>query len=212
MDVSCWLNDHGALVDHPDVANPPSKDFYHIFVTPTQFVLRIWKIVPPTRGGGRSDPIEIKDTYEDFKDDDKFHSEIQRIAGNRMLDYLLQLREGHIDFLARLPERALKKILLNLELEDMSHMSRVNKHFRELCNCCEIWRQIYERSSEAPITPELEQLANEKSWKRLFFTNKLQLQVQLRRMRQNPDELPPPGGYAFITHQEEEQQQQEMTY
>lgn len=31
MDV--WLNDHGALVDHPDVATPPSKDFYHLFVT-----------------------------------------------------------------------------------------------------------------------------------------------------------------------------------
>lgn len=34
-DISpCWLNSHNALVDFGHVANAPSKDFYHIFVTP----------------------------------------------------------------------------------------------------------------------------------------------------------------------------------
>lgn len=203
MDV--WLNDHGALVDHPDVATPPSKDFYHLFVTRNEFVLRVWKIIPPTRGVGRSDPIEIKSSYEDFKHDDKFHSEVHRLAGTNMLDYLLKICDGKLDYMCRLPDNVLEKIVLNLELEDVGHMSRTNKQFREICNSCNVWEKIYRRCSETPITPELEQLAKEKSWKRLFFTNKLQLQMQLRRLKLHPGELPPPGGYAFITHQEEEQ-------
>ncbi|XP_069104529.1 F-box only protein 36-like [Argopecten irradians] len=204
-DNKCWLDEHGALFDHPDVATAPSKDFFHIHVTPSQFILRVWKILPPHRGS--CDPYEIKDTYDEFRDDDKFHSEVQRLAGTNMVDYLMRLCEGHIDYLARLPDKALKTIIFNLNLEDISHLSRVNKHFKELCNSCEVWRTIYERSSEAPITPELEMLAKDKGWKRLFFTNKLQLQVQLRRMMQNPEQMPPSGGYAFITHQEEEQQE-----
>ncbi|OWF44656.1 F-box only protein 36-like [Mizuhopecten yessoensis] len=206
--MDAWIDKHGALVDHPDVATPPSKDFYHIFVTRKEFILRVWKIVPPTRGGGRSDPFELKDDYADFKDDDKFHSEVQRLAGTNMLDYLTKIAEGELDYLPRLPKKVLTKIILNLQLEDVSHMSRVNKQFRELCNSCEIWENIYRRYSETPITPELEELAKDKSWKRLFFTNKLQLQMQLRRMKLNPEDLPPAGGYAFITHQEEEQEQQ----
>ncbi|XP_060071254.1 F-box only protein 36-like [Ylistrum balloti] len=204
--MDAWLNDNGALVEYPGVAIPPSKDFYHICVTPKEFVIHIWKIIPPHRGGGRSDPTVIKDSYEDFQDDNKFHSEVQRLAGSYMLDYLLRICDGHIDYLPRLPEKALKNIIHNLELEDLRHLSMVNKQFRELCNSCEVWKKIYHRCSETPITPELENLAKEKSWKRLFFTNKLQLQVQLRRMKQNQEELPPPGSYAFITHQEEEQE------
>lgn len=33
-----WLNEHHALVDYTDIANAPSKDFYHVFVTPKEVV------------------------------------------------------------------------------------------------------------------------------------------------------------------------------
>ena len=34
----CWLNESKAIVDFGHVAAAPSKDFYHIFVTPTEVI------------------------------------------------------------------------------------------------------------------------------------------------------------------------------
>lgn len=31
-----WLNEHGALVDYAQTAKPPAKDFYQIFVSPSE--------------------------------------------------------------------------------------------------------------------------------------------------------------------------------
>ena len=55
----------------------------------------------------------------------------------------------------------------------------------KLCHSCELWERIYRKYSETPITPELEMLAQEKGWRRLFFTNKLQLQVHVIQSQGN---------------------------
>ncbi|KAK3094364.1 hypothetical protein FSP39_000778 [Pinctada imbricata] len=208
--ISCdkiWLNEHGALVDYGDVANAPSKDFYHVFVTPDQVCFRLWKIVPPTRIS-KSDPpgpSEIRDSIEEFLEDDQLHSEIQRVAGDVTVDYLKELAHGHIDYLVRLPRNVLIKMVVdNLGLEDINRLRAVNRMFRELCASKDLWERIYRKYSETPITPELEMLALEKGWERLFFTNKLQLQMQLRRMKrheQQMDTSPPSGGHAFMTQE-----------
>jgi len=46
-----------------------------------------------------------------------------------------------------------------------------------LCSGDGVWEKIFRREVETPVTPELEVLAEREGWKRLFYTNKLQLQV-----------------------------------
>ena len=49
----------------------------------------------------------------------------------------------------------------------------------QLCNSNTVWEKIFRREVETPVTPELEALAEKEGWKQLFYTNKLQLQVDL---------------------------------
>lgn len=49
----------------------------------------------------------------------------------------------------------------------------------QICNSCDLWERMYRLHTETAVTPELEELAREKGWKKLFFTNKLQLQVSV---------------------------------
>ncbi|XP_052103743.1 F-box only protein 36-like [Mytilus californianus] len=200
VDISpCWLNEHNALVDFGATANAPSKDFYHVFVTQKEIVLRLWKIVPPTRADSHTPPAEYRNSYKDFEFDDRCHSEIQRVAGEHTLDWLLAISRGHIDYLSRLPRDVLIKIILNLGLEDIGKLGRTSHQFKELCNSCDLWEQMYRLHTETAVTPELEDLAKEKGWKKLFFTNKLQLQLQLRRLKKHEMDHEPSKGHAFIT-------------
>ncbi|VDI37332.1 F-box protein 36 [Mytilus galloprovincialis] len=98
VDISpCWLNEHNALVDFGATANAPSKDFYHVFVTTKEIVLRLWKIVPPTRADSHTPPAEYRNSYKDFEFDDRCHSEIQRVAGDTFRLAPIHL-QGHIDY------------------------------------------------------------------------------------------------------------------
>ncbi|WAR27668.1 FBX36-like protein [Mya arenaria] len=146
-----WLNEHGAYVDYSDTACAPCKDFYHVFVTPTQ-----------------------------------------RLAGDPTLQYLIGLAEGHVDYIDRIPDNVLEKMIAYLELEDIVRLGATSKKFRRLCNCDAVWEKIFRREVETPITPELEALAEKEGWKRLFYTNKLQLQMQLRRQKRHDE-------HAFVT-------------
>ncbi|XP_046563134.1 F-box only protein 36-like [Haliotis rubra] len=191
-----WLNEHEALVDYGQQAPSPSKDFFHIFVTPNEFIYRLWKIVPPTRSDYQNNPpSEVRNSWEDFPLDDRLHSELQRVGGSKTLDYLLNLANGHLDYLPRLPRNVLIQIIMMLDLEDIKALSLVSHFFKELCNCNELWEKIYRQNSETPITDELQSLAREHGWKDLFFTNKLQLQKHLRRQA----ERQAPANQAFLT-------------
>ncbi|ESO84855.1 hypothetical protein LOTGIDRAFT_131450 [Lottia gigantea] len=178
-----WLNDHGAIVDYTDTAPSPCKDFYHLFITPELVIYRLWKIVPPTRSDSSNPPSEVRDSLEDFQYDERLHSEIQRVGGANTLDYITNICQGKIDYLPRLKENILLKILLMLDLEDLARLGQVSKQFRTLCNSDVLWQKIYIMNSESGVTPDVESLAASIGWKKLFYTNKLQLQVQLRRQR-----------------------------
>lgn len=39
-----------------------------------QIVLRLWKIVPPTRADSHTPPAEYRNSYKDFEFDDRCHS------------------------------------------------------------------------------------------------------------------------------------------
>ena len=50
----------------------------------------------------------------------------------------------------------------------------------QLCFCDELWEKIYKIHNKQPITQELLVLVDQKGWREVFFTNKLQLQVSIQ--------------------------------
>ncbi|XP_013414045.1 F-box only protein 36 [Lingula anatina] len=178
--MASLLRHDGIILDYSDTAPAPSKDFCQILIDHWQVIFRWWKISPRNEGK-KAPPGEIKESYDDFLHDDRTQSEVHRVFGVHFLEYVKRIAEGHIDYFPRMPPEHIIRILSYLELEDLARVAQVSKQFRELCNSNELWEKIYRANSETPITPQLQQLANEQGWKKLFFTNKLQLQVQLRR-------------------------------
>ena len=53
-----------------------------------------------------------------------------------MLKYLERLAEGQIDFLPRLPDDILVKVINFLELEDIARLSTVSKQFMKVRSVC----------------------------------------------------------------------------
>jgi F-box protein 36 len=78
-------------------------------------------------------PVEIKNKYRDFVNDDQVQREIKMIFGRSTLHYILNIVEkGKLDYLARLPENLLLKIVSFLPLEDISRLSQTNSLFRQV--------------------------------------------------------------------------------
>jgi hypothetical protein len=95
-----------------------------------------------------------------------------------MLTYIKNIVEnGKLDILERLPEKVIEKIIGYLELEDISRLSQVNTFFRQLCRSDKIWMRLYKQYYSKEISKELLQLAERDGWRKLFFTNKIKLQV-----------------------------------
>uniref|UniRef100_A0A8C3IHR2 F-box protein 36 n=1 Tax=Chrysemys picta bellii TaxID=8478 RepID=A0A8C3IHR2_CHRPI len=135
-------------------APAPSKDFYQLIVTRKEVIFRWWKI--------------------------SLRSEF--LFGANILEHIFNLCRGNFDFLERLPDPLLLYIISFLELEDIARLSQVSHRFKTICNSDTLWEKIVQNLCGA-ITPEMRALAQEVGWKQFFFTNKLQLQLQLRRRR-----------------------------
>uniref|UniRef100_A0A8D0H5G1 F-box protein 36 n=1 Tax=Sphenodon punctatus TaxID=8508 RepID=A0A8D0H5G1_SPHPU len=163
-------------------APAPSKDFYQLIVTQKDVILRWWKI--SLRSEFReAKPGELKESHEDFLDDTSLQIQIAIVFGANILEHTFNLCHGNFDFLERLPDPLLLCIISFLELEDIARLSQVSHRFKTLCNSDKLWESIVESLCDT-ITSEMKSLAQEVGWKQFFFTNKLQLQKQLRRRRQ----------------------------
>ncbi|XP_014677852.1 PREDICTED: F-box only protein 36-like [Priapulus caudatus] len=172
----------GVLLDASDQAPAPSKDFCQLYITTNDEVIwRWWKI--SLRNEEKLYPGELKDNYEDFLDDERIQNEIKRVFGNNMLEYVKGLVEGHIDYLCRLPRRALLHVVSLLDLPDISKIAQTSKQFQEICWSDDLWSILYHRSSNQPVTEEVESLAKQMGWRNMFFTNKLQLRVKLSQQK-----------------------------
>ncbi|XP_043927909.1 F-box only protein 36 [Protopterus annectens] len=157
-----------------------SKD--HISQAVTQVVWRWWKI--SLRSEFRNTkPGEIRESHQDFLDDTTLQVQIGIVFGKNILAYVLNLCRGNFDYLGRLPDSVLLYIISFLDLEDITTLSQTSHKFKKLCNSDDLWEHIVQSLCDT-ITPEMKALANEIGWKQIFFTNKLQLQMQIRRRRQ----------------------------
>lgn len=179
--------DGGVLLDTSSQAPAPSKDYINMKVTMSQFQWRVWKISPQClKSDIRVAPIETSCSHHDFLHDMELQREVKRIFGENVLTYVKRQCDGKYNFLDRMKRSLQIYIASYLELEDVAHLSQVNKHFKELCDSDQLWEHIVERFCDT-VTPDMKLYAQEVGWKQVFFTNKLQLQMQLRRRKQQPD-------------------------
>lgn len=166
-------------------APSPSKDYGQIEITMNKVILRWWKITLRNIDGSMY-PGEIKDSYEDFYHDEVAQREIWRIFGQSTLDYCLNLVQGKFDWLARISPKLQTKILSYVNLDDIPQLSLVSKALRTRCRDNDLWKSYYARhyGKHALDNKDLIHLAERRGWRHVFFTNRLKLQMQLRREAQ----------------------------
>jgi len=168
------------LFEKTGQAPSPSKDFNQLLVTENQVILRTWRIsirkdqryIPPSQ---RKVPLD------EFDEDSQLQTDISRIFGAETL----RLVHGIVckDWLARLPKNILIRIATYLDLVDVARLGSVCRSLRKVCSSDELWEKIFVTHCDT-ITQETRALAQEVGWKKVFFTNKLQLQVQMRRRKE----------------------------
>jgi len=196
FDIHKFLNNHpflseliksknGILFECYGDAPSPSKDYGQIQINIDQIILRWWKITLRNIEGSIY-PGEIKDSYEDFYHDEIAQREINRIFGQKTLDYCLKFLCGHIDWFSHLPLNIQIKIFSFLNLDDIPQLSLVSKLFRSICRQNELWKLFYIHQHGQIIlqNKDLIHLAEKRGWRQVFFTNRLKLQMELRREAQ----------------------------
>lgn len=181
----CWrsmknMNLGTILFEKTGQAPSPSKDFHQLLVTENQVILRTWRIsirkdqryIPPSQ---RKVPAEV------FDEDSLLQTDISRIFG----EDTLRLVHGIVckDWLARLPKNILLHIASFLDLVDIARLGSVCRSLHKVCSSDELWEKIFLTHCDT-ITDETRALAQEVGWKKVFFTNKLQLRVQMRRRKE----------------------------
>ena len=169
------------LYEKSGVAPSPSKDFHQVLVTEKEVLWRSWRI------SLRKDQVKIppnqrKISYEDFRYDSQTQSDIARIFGKDTVDYIQGVMFQ--DWLIRMPEKVILKIIYNLELLDVTRVSQTCTMLRGVCASDELWRFIYTTHS-GRVTDEVRALAKDMGWRKTFFTNKLQLQKEMSRLRKS---------------------------
>lgn len=179
--MASWLPE--ILYETNGQAPAPSKDFYQVVITQDEVILRWWKI--SLRSEFRdARPGQYRESHQDFLDDASLQAQVAIVFGGNTLNHILNLCRGNFDFLERLPKSLLLNIITFLDLEDIARLSQTSRTFQKICNSEQLWEKIVESLCDT-ITPAMRGLAKERGWKQIFFTNKLQLQMQLRRRRQN---------------------------
>ncbi|XP_074047308.1 F-box only protein 36 [Macrotis lagotis] len=164
----------------------PSKDYYRLQITRSQVSFRWWRI------SLRNDyhlnkPGVTEECCEDFLDDVNLHVQIALVFGSKVLQYVINLCKGKYDYLERLSDPLLLHIVSYLDLEDIARLSQTSHRFQKFCTSDKLWEQIVASTCDT-ITQDMKALAKDIGWRQLFFTNKLQLQRQIRKRRQKQED------------------------
>ncbi|KAL6104287.1 fbxo36 [Pungitius sinensis] len=181
---------------------PPSDiNFYYFAVTKSEVIWRWWKITPRKQYWGCM-PGEQKKPHQDFLDDRMLQREISMVFGERILEYTKSLCQGHYDYLERLSDTLLLRIVKNLEIEDIGQLGRTSHRFQKLCGSEKLWEQAVQQRFNT-VSAEVASLALDVGWRSIFFTNKLQLQKLISRKRLKTEKRQ--GGQVSDTHTKAEE-------
>uniref|UniRef100_A0A3Q3L2E6 F-box domain-containing protein n=1 Tax=Mastacembelus armatus TaxID=205130 RepID=A0A3Q3L2E6_9TELE len=139
-----WLQ---FCVQNGDLGPPPLKDFFQLVITKDEVIWKSWKI--PLRVDCRgAPPKELKTSHQDFLHHKMLHK---------------------FDYLERLPNDIMLKIMSYLQLKDAALLAQVSHRFRKLCNSETFWEQTV-RNRCAGFTSDMEDIANVMGWRDTFFT------------------------------------------
>ncbi|XP_047449560.1 F-box only protein 36a [Mugil cephalus] len=147
---------------------PPSKDFFQLVITKNEIIWTSWKISlrPGSRGIA---PRQLKSTHHNFLHDKMLLHEVTTVFGQRILEYTKSLCEGRFDYLERLPDDLLLRIVSYLQLKDTTVLAQVSQRFSKFCNSEKFWEQTV-RNRCAEFTSNMEGIATAMGWRRTFFT------------------------------------------
>uniref|UniRef100_A0A5K3EIB5 F-box domain-containing protein n=2 Tax=Mesocestoides corti TaxID=53468 RepID=A0A5K3EIB5_MESCO len=171
-----------AIATFTATAPPPERDFYHLNILKDKIFWRRWRITSRNEADKYS-PAECSNTYSEFKQNSQLRGEIRQIMGSKVLRFCDYIVRGRLDFLPRMPPSIIKKILSFINVEDIVSLSRSCKAIAEICNDDDVWQKVYIRYHKDSPNDIVKELARTYSWKRVFFTSKLKLQMQIRRLR-----------------------------
>ncbi|CAF3755946.1 unnamed protein product [Rotaria sp. Silwood1] len=180
--LSKLVGENEILFEYGSIAPSPSKDYGQIEINFDEVILRWWKITLRNIEGSIY-PCQLINSYQDFYYDDIAHREIVRIFGKNILDYCLNIISGNIDWFKYLPLNIKIKIFSYVNIDDIPHISIVSKLFRSISRHNDLWKIYYIRQHGYKILKNnyFIHLAQLYGWRRLFFTNRLKLQMELRR-------------------------------
>ncbi|XP_051255490.1 F-box only protein 36a [Dicentrarchus labrax] len=147
---------------------PPPKDYFQLVITKNEVIWRSWKISVRLEARGAA-PKELKTSHQDFLHNKSLKYDVDAVFGQRILDHTILLCEGKFDYLERLPDDILIRIMSYLQLKDTTLMAQVSHRFRKLCNSEKFWEDTV-RNRCAEFTSDMEGIANAMGWKKLFFT------------------------------------------
>ncbi|KAK3519640.1 hypothetical protein QTP86_017626, partial [Hemibagrus guttatus] len=146
-----------------------------------QVIWRWWKITLRLESGSTR-PGEVRESHSEFLEDRQLQSQVLMVFGPGVLQYSKRLCEGQYDYLQRLPDSLLLHIMAHLELEDVRRLAQTCHRFKQFCSSEQFWEQTVRLHCDT-VSPGMEDLARDVGWRCVFFTNKLQLQKQIRRRR-----------------------------
>ncbi|CDS41341.1 F box protein 36 [Echinococcus multilocularis] len=154
-------------------APSPQRDLYHLQVLKDKIIWRSWRITSRNEADKYS-PTQLVESFSGFKQNEQLRD--SSYYGEKY---------WQLDFLPRMPPSILKRIINFLDAEDIVNLGRSCKSIFEICNSDDVWRAVYCRYHKEPPSEVVRELAEKYGWKRVFFTNKLKLQLQIRRLRLN---------------------------
>lgn len=160
-------------------APSPSKDFHQLVLNEKEVTWRTWRIAIRRDQRGLP-PSQKKVTWDEFDDDTLLQSDISRVFGEETLKHVHAIVCG--DWLVRLPPRVIAHIASFLDLVDIVHLGAVCKLTRKICASDLLWEKKFMAYCDI-VTDEMKTLAREIGWRKVFFANKLELRVKLRRQK-----------------------------
>ena len=147
-------------------------------------------------------PGERSTQTEDYRYDTRMRDDIRYNMGSETEGKVYRLANGMDDMLTRMPANIMTDILGMLDLQSIHQLSCCNSYLHEVSSSNPVWEEIYLRH-HGWASQELRQLAGEITWKKVFYMNKLQLQVMLsRRRRQSSagaERTGTPSAAVFLT-------------
>ncbi|XP_043975357.1 F-box only protein 36a [Gambusia affinis] len=146
----------------------PSKDFYNFVITRNEVILNMWTVSLRLENKFRP-PKQLRSTFSNFLLDKQLQYDISHVFGEKILEYSLSLCRGNYDYLDRIPDDLLLRIISFLQLKERFVLAQVSKRFRMLCDSDKFWEMLVK--NDCPdYQPDMEDLGRAMGWKMTFFT------------------------------------------